>query len=147
MPRPRNRAPKNITSVARKTHIPRAAVSCCWPRSRNCSSSVWRTRNESSTTARSSGVRTASSGLILGLLQVVLVGPADDNGGFGEILLGRRRRRLPLQAGGAPRVRPRRRPVPERVEQVAQRQQVADPQDGGAGRRHHVPDVELLRVL
>src|SRR5438445_730804 len=97
--------------------MPSEAASCCCSGSRN----------------RSSGVKMEVSGLILGLLQVVRVWPADDGGRFLEVLLRRRRGRLPLQSGRTPRVRRGSWPPSKRVEQVKQRQDVAHAKDRGAG--------------
>src|SRR5213079_1696194 len=104
--------PKNITSVARKIHMPSsAAPRCCSASSNWCATA-------------------AACSAMGGLAARVGVGLAGDDGRRLEVVAWRRRRRLPLEAGGVPRVVARGLAVAERPEQVDHRQQVADTQDG-----------------
>src|SRR5881396_2698853 len=105
--------PKNITSVARKIHMPSSAA----PRCCSASSNWWATAAACSAMNR--------------LAARVGVGLAADRRGGREVVAGRRRRRPPLEAGGVPRVLARRLAVAQRPEEVDHRQQVADAQDGG----------------
>src|SRR4051812_20990506 len=93
-----------MTSVARKTHIPKAAVWCCCSRFAYCSSSKRREKMVWSSISRSAGVSRVLSGLILGLFQMVLIRFADHDGALVKVVLRRRRGGLPLQPGGAPRI-------------------------------------------
>ena len=63
-----------------------------------------------------------------------------------EVLCRRRRRRLPLQAGRAPRVRAGRLAVPQRPDEIHHRQQIAHAENRRAGRRQHVQHLELRRI-
>src|SRR5438876_941360 len=129
---PRKRVPKNMTSVARNTHIPNDAVSCWCSRSAYCSSSRCRTRTVCSSTSCSSGVKIDCSGLKLGFLQMVFVGAANDGGRFRKVLLGRRGGGLPFQAGGSPRIRPGRLTIAKCPRQIAKRQDITDAENRGA---------------
>src|SRR2546426_12415009 len=120
--------PKNITSVARKIHMPSSAA----PRCCSASSNWWATAAAWSAMDR--------------LAARVGVGLGGDHRGPLEVVARRRRRRLPLEAGRAPRVVARGLAVAQRPEEVDHRQQVADTQDGRAGRRHHVQHLELLGI-
>src|SRR6266446_1001901 len=116
-----------MTSVARKAHIPSNELSCCC-----ATSSKWCSRNGSPSVV---GGASISVVLIAGLRLLRRVGIRADGHDRGhlEVLRRRRRLRLPLQSGGAPRVRARGGRVSQRQEQVDERQDVADGQDRGAG--------------
>src|SRR5207253_4825768 len=137
-----------MTSVARKTHMPSEAVSCCCSRLAYCSSRRWRTSMVScSMMSRSSGVKNVDSlSFILRLFQVVLVGSAENHGCFVEVVLGRGRERLPFQSRSIPRIRPGLRPPLERIEEIKQRNHVTGSKDRRAGGGHDVPDLELRSV-
>src|SRR5207244_7654031 len=82
--------PKNITSVARKIHMPSSAASfCCSASSNWCA--TW-----STAAAWSANLRLRAG---------VVVRRARDDRGPLEVLARRGRRRLPLEAGRVPRVR------------------------------------------
>src|SRR5437763_13411823 len=85
-----NIPPKKRTSVARNVHMPSVDASCCWGMSSNCSASA--------------DCALAMNQLLLGLGRV-LVGGFVHQRDLGKIMLRRRRGRLPLQAGGFPRIR------------------------------------------
>src|SRR5207248_7318502 len=123
-----------MTSVARKTHMPSVATSCCCARFANWCSSLCRSNTVFSLTPSDGSVE-------LGLLVEVVIRSTQDDRSLGEIVRRGRRRRLPLQTGCTPGVRPGYGTVAERPDQVKQRQQIADGQDRSAGRRHHVPHL------
>ncbi len=75
------------------------------------------------------------------------VGSFGHDDGLVEVVHRRRRAGLPLQARRAPRIGAGVRRIPQREQQVGQRQHVADRQDRCAGRRHHVQDLILRRIL
>src|SRR5580704_7370819 len=63
-----------------------------------------------------------------------------------EIFRGRRRRRFPFETFRAPGIRSGDRAVPNRPEQVDQRNQIADAENGGAGGGHHVEHLEFAGI-
>src|SRR5690348_11806074 len=85
-------APKNITSVAMNTHMPSSAVSLCCSIVAYCGSGA---------SLRMDGAVLRDEAAIFG---IVLVGRRLHDRGAREIVLGRRRARLPFEAGGAPGV-------------------------------------------
>src|SRR5439155_22948895 len=85
-------APKNKVSVAMNTHMPSCAVSPCCDSVAYCISG-WRLRIYDAVLRREAAV-----------LSVVEVGSGSDDRCAFEIVRRRRRRNLPLQPGGAPRV-------------------------------------------
>src|SRR6476661_1412408 len=90
---------------------------------------------------------TASDKLGLpGGVRGVLVRLFDVRRHLDEVLGQRRRLRAPLEARRAPRIRPRDLAVLERPEEVDDRQQVAEAEDTGARRRHHVQHLELVGI-
>src|ERR1700688_1256280 len=132
--------------------MPNVDASRCWSRSSKwCWSRAWPWPP-----ARALGLRVGGT-VTLGNVSLLL---ADDPGvrrvlvrllvdhhRVVEVEGGRRRGGRPLQPLRAPRVGPRLLAVEQRVEEVAERQEVADTQDRGAGGREHVPHLELGRVL
>src|SRR6185437_7581856 len=126
-----NMPPKNMISVIRNTHMPMAEASRC------CSmSSKW---------CRSSWVARAwllsDNGDLLGKLVVVVCLPGHDGCLF-KVIGGRRRGRLPLQAGRAPGIVPGLLPVAQRPQEVHHGQQVAHRQHRGSCRRKDVQNLE-----
>src|ERR1700732_2479665 len=128
--------------------MPHVDASRCWPRSSKwCWSRAWPWPpppaltltlplcNVSLLPGDGAGVRRVLVGLLVDHHRVV------------EVEGRRRRGGRPLQPLRAPRVGPCLLAVEQRVEEVAERQQVADTQDRGAGGREHVPHLELGRVL
>src|SRR5262245_31921197 len=87
--------PKKSTSVTRNIHIPRDDASLWAGRS----AKWWR----SSGGAPGAAACASANGGLLASGQVVVRPPRDDRG-VGEVFRRRRRRRLPLEAGRAPRV-------------------------------------------
>src|ERR1700735_115315 len=63
------------------------------------------------------------------------------HGNLLEIFSGRRRRRGPFQSFRAPRIRTCRRSVSHGPGQIDERNKVADAEDGSAGGRHHVENL------
>src|SRR5437867_10868870 len=123
--------PKNITSVARKIHMPSSAASfCCSASSNWCA--TW-----STAAAWSANLRLRAG---------VVVRRARDDRGPLEVLARRGRRRLPLEAGRVPRVRGCRLAVAQRPDEVAHGQHVAQAQDRRACGRQHVQYLELVRI-
>src|SRR5580692_5160445 len=104
--------PKNMTSVARNVHIPSLVESSCCCKSSKCDSS--------------SGFTCASTLDTRGLLDLVFVRVFSNARDLFEVVRGRRRGGLPLQAGGTPGVRPGDRPELEGEREVDQGQDVAD---------------------
>src|ERR687887_2791804 len=76
---------------------------------------------------------------------LVVIGGPRDAGLMLEVVLRRRRARLPFKAARAPRIRARARAKEERPPEVAKRQQVAQREHGGAGRGEEVEQRELRR--
>ena len=85
---------------------------------------------------------------VLRLLQgrAEVLGRAADGGRLGEVVLGRRRRHGPFQAGDVPGVRPGGGASPKRPEEVGEGQHVGDAEDAGAAGGEDVQDLELGRV-
>ncbi len=77
---------------------------------------------------------------------VVLVGRAGDDGGFFEVVLGRRGRRLPLKTSGAPGIGRGALAVFQRPEQIDDGKQVADAENGSAGAGKDVIDLEFAGI-
>src|ERR1043166_8215543 len=90
-----NMPPKKSISVARNVHMPSVAADFCCGMSSNCSAIALAALGKAS-----------DSGMLQFLLSFrgILVRRAGHDGNFVKIMLGRRRRRLPLQASGIPRV-------------------------------------------
>src|SRR5690242_10622691 len=124
------RAPKNSTSVARKAHIPSVTASRCWTRV-----AYWKLRAPASDMFR----------LHAWLALIVLVRRPDHGRRHGEILRWRRRRDRPFKARGIPGICRGSRALQDRPEKIEQRERVADREDARAGRRQHMPDLELGR--
>src|SRR5215212_2834716 len=100
--------PKNISSVARKAHMPSVAASFCCAESSN-----WCARFGFAACKRY-------------LDFVILIRRTGNDRDLVKILRRRRAGRLPFQAGGFPGIGPGRLAVPERPEQITQRNDVAD---------------------
>src|SRR4051812_43342195 len=98
-----------MTSVARKVHIPRLADSRCW-----AGVSKWCARRGEAVSATEV------------LRERIMVGPFGHDRDRLEVVLGRGRRGLPLQARGIPRIRAGLRADPERKDQVDEWEQVPD---------------------
>src|SRR6266852_6071791 len=124
--------PKNMTSWARNTHMPRlAAFFCCSSVAKWCRSAGFSCAG-SSTTARL--VRNGDLLLLRNLAHLVEV---EGRG---------RRVGLPLQACGVPWVRRGRLAVAHGPHEVDHGQQIADGENGRARGREHVQDLEFGRV-
>src|SRR5579871_2795625 len=89
------RAPKKMVSLTRKTHIPSWAVSPCCSRL-----AYW----ISGRRATLSGIMRAFLGDEAAAHRLVAIGRRRDDRRALEIVLGRRRRRAPFEAGCTPRV-------------------------------------------
>src|SRR5258706_3059046 len=126
--------PKNITSVARKTHIPSQEAWCCCSRSSNCS---W--------TAPASDAGALTEFINFFGLLFVGVGRVRHARRRVEVVRRRRRRRLPFEPPRLPWVGARDRAVAERPEEINERQHVADGEDRRARRRQDVQHLELRR--
>src|SRR5437588_1946660 len=112
-----NMAPKKRTSVARKVHIPSVAASFCCGIASNCScSAAW---------------TSAMDHLLLSFGRVLIRRMINDRN-FLEIMLSRRRGRLPFETGRVPGIGGRALAVFERPDEIDQGQDVADAQDGSA---------------
>src|SRR5262249_21242422 len=129
------RPPKNITSWTRKSHIPNVtAPFCCAMLSNWCAGRWWPL----------SGLRDKGASRERGARRGRGVGGRPFERRRREEVLGRGRRAgLPLEPLGPPRARDGGLAIAERPDQVRHREQVARAQDGRAGRRHHVEDLEL----
>src|SRR5688572_19646914 len=106
-----NRPPKNMISVTRKSHIPSVEAWNCWPASSNWCA-TWAVASELCCTLRLLGGDRIRVRLVV------------DHGRDAEVLGRRRRRCGPLEPGGGPRIGARRRGVPQRPEQVYERDQI-----------------------
>src|SRR5580765_4330417 len=115
-----NIPPKKRTSVARKVHMPSVEASDCWAISSNCSA-------KGTLGSDMLGLR-----FFFFYLLSVMVRPARYHRNFVKIMLGRRRRRLPLKTGGVPRICWLFLSIFQRPKQINDRQQVADSQDRSA---------------
>src|SRR5712691_10009087 len=101
--------PKNRTSWAMKTHMPRREESFWLARlSKWCRRAGW-------CAGAALSLALDNAGFLLG---AVLVGPVGDDRLHEEVLGGRRRVRLPLQPAHVPRIRARAAPVAHRPGQV-----------------------------
>src|SRR5208337_3155855 len=78
---------------------------------------------------------------------VVVIGFPGDDRRLVKIEGGRRRRGLPLQTRGVPRIGFGDRPVAQRPQEVDHGQKIADRENAGAGGRKHVQHLELRRIL
>src|SRR3954469_1751752 len=130
-----NSPPKNITSVARKIHMPRldelrssSGVAKIWS-----NSGLWMSSwDDAGTTAwLSDNLRLL---LVPFVDLVVVVGFPSHDGLLREIESGRRRLDRPLEASGFPRIVRRGLAVAHRPQKINHRQQVADSQNGCPGR-------------
>src|SRR5262245_56380336 len=115
----RNRPPKNMISVTRKTHIPRVAASRCWT-----GESKWCACTAVPACDAAAAVEAASARMGRLLRLRVFVRAAGDHRRGREVLGRRRRGGLPLQADDAPRVRGGVRPVAHRPDEVDERNEV-----------------------
>src|SRR5260370_3778026 len=80
----------------------------------------------------------------MGMLRLcVAVRLFGDDGRFLEIMRGRRRRRLPVQALRAPGIRAGYRPIANGPQQIDERNQVPNPENRGSGGRHYVEQLEF----
>src|SRR2546423_717058 len=111
--------------------MPRVELSFCCSRSSNCSAS-----NDDSTLMQDHFV----------LVRMIIVGRAHDDRCLRKVMLGWRRRRLPLEASGAPRVRRGLGPMPKRPEKINQGQEITRAENRGASARQHVINLKFLRV-
>src|SRR5271168_3592627 len=124
-----------MISVTRKTHMPRLSASRCWSMSSNwclnpggCAACA-----AMSDTGASSDIR-------------VVVSVFSHYWNLLEIFRGRRRRRFPFQTFRAPGIRSGDGAVANGPEQIDQRNQVADAENGSAGGRHHVEHLKFSRI-
>src|SRR6185503_9791421 len=132
-----NMPPKNMTSVARKIHMPiREASSCCSGSSKWCSKPAIPSAMLSD--SRRVFGRCLSARIVVGL-------PRYDRRFF-EVVGRRRRRRLPLQTGRLPWVHAGDRSVTQRPDQINEWQRITDREYGGTGARHDVENLELRRI-
>src|SRR5512135_2219397 len=138
------RPPKNMTSVARKVHMPRLAASCCWSRS-----SKWWASGPGAADSWCWATRPGADSAMVRRLPTerIDVRASGHDRDLVEVVGRRRRRDLPLQPRGAPRVRARLPADLEREDQVGQGQEVADGEDRRPGRGHDVEHLELGRIL
>src|SRR6266851_1221906 len=121
-----------MISVTRKSQIPSVSASCCCARSSNwCAKAVC------------SACISATAGFLLGCVGVRFFG---HDRHLRKILCWGRRRCLPLEPRGAPRVCFGHRPIPHRPDKINQRNQVSDSQYGSAGGGHHIQHLELRRI-
>src|SRR5271170_5716068 len=132
--------PKNMISVARNSHIPSVAASrCCSASTKWCSSSG---PCCSTATGLSLNIHLRGSGNLF----VVISFPRHFRLLI-EIESGRRRRRLPFQAGRAPGVVADDFPVTHGPQEIHHGQNVSDRQNGGACRRKHIQHLEFRGIL
>src|SRR5580692_8337225 len=132
--------PKNITSVARNSHMPREAASrCCSASAKWCSSSG---PCCSTATGLSLNIHLRGSGNLF----VVVRFPRHFRL-FVEIEGGRRRRSFPFQAGCAPWVIRGDFPVAHGPKEIDHGENVSDRQNGRACRREHIQHLKLWRIL
>src|SRR6185312_12428835 len=131
-------APKNMTSVAMKTHMPSCAVSACCALSVYCSC------------RRPLNIGFSATQSILSdeaaIARIVAVGHLRHERRAREVALGRRRRGPPFETGGAPRIGSRALAVEDRPREVDERQHVGDREDGCARRREDVPGLQVRRI-
>src|SRR5919109_155025 len=111
------RLPKNRISVAKNTHIPRLAASCCCVRASNWSASAPRL--------------SATLDVLLG--DAVGVRLLRHHRRLLEIMRGRRRRSLPLQAFRPPRVGTGWRRIAHGPEEIDQGYDIPDAKDRSPG--------------
>src|SRR5215471_15254120 len=134
--------PKNMISVMRKIHMPSMEASfCCSMLSKWCCNMGWCAACSGAswiTTVRSDKCRL----LLLGVM--VRLGGHDRR--YIKIVEGWRRRRLPLEAGGAPGIVAGNLAVTKRVQQIDHGQQVSDRENRGAGGGEHVQHLPLGRI-
>src|SRR6266852_7182172 len=137
--------PKNMTSWARNTHMPRlAAFFCCSSVAKWCRSAGFSCAG-SSTTARL--VRNGDLLLLRNLAHlVVVIGFPGHDRLLVEVEGRGRRVGLPLQADGVPWVRRGGLAVAHGPQEVDHGQQIADRENGGARGREHVEYLEFGRV-
>src|ERR1700723_1809423 len=69
-----------------------------------------------------------------------------DDWNFGKVFSGRRRRRGPFEAFGAPRVGSGDGTVFEGPDEIDQRDQIADAEDGSSGGRHDVENLKFAGI-
>src|SRR5712692_10395289 len=117
-----------MISVSRKTHIPSVAESnCCAMSSKWCRSSGW--------CSAAAACVSANLHLLLVRIRVSVFG---HDGRLVEIEGGRRGRGLPLESLGAPWIVRGTRAVPHGPQQIDQRNQVAQTQNGRTRGGQHV---------
>src|SRR5437588_9542951 len=107
--------------------MPSCAASCCWRRSASWSAGC-------------------ASGTLRHSLRRVAIGGARHHGRVLEIVHGRRRRGLPLEAGRMPWIWSGAPPEEQRPAEIEKRQQVSKRQNRGARGREHVTDLQLGRI-
>src|SRR5689334_1950307 len=83
------------------------------------------------------------AGLHAGLPLVILIRRPKNGRSLREILRRRRRQRRPFDAGRIPRIGGRAVALEDRIEEIEERQRVADREDACSGRRQHMPDLEF----
>src|ERR1051325_9849206 len=117
-----NIAPKNKTSAAKQAHLPSVAASFCCGISWNCSCRA----AEASAIYIVPSFSSARLEFPFGFLSGILIRRFGNDGGFQEIVLGRRRGGLPFEAGGFPGIGRGFPAVLQRPDEINQRQQIAD---------------------
>src|SRR5271155_888756 len=136
--------PKNMTSWARNTHMPRLAAFFCCASVANWCCSAGLCACSSTTTGLACNGNLPHLRNRVNLL-VVISFPGHDRL-LVKIERRRRRRRLPLQSRGVPWIRRRRLTVAHGPGEVNHRQQVAHRQNGSARSREHIQNLELWRI-
>src|SRR5690348_14662068 len=130
--------PKNMTSVARNTHMPSLAASRCCARSVKCSCRECRSTaslmDKAAAPLPSDNAFLPENVNVLGQL-IVVVGVPGHDGRLGEVVSGRRRGGSPLQPGGVPWVASYALAMTQGPGEINERQQVTDAKDGRAGAR------------
>src|SRR6202034_3274835 len=85
--------------------------------------------------------------LLTGVDLVVVIGFPGDDGFFLEVKSWGWRGRLPLEAGGVPRIVGSGLAVTHRPEEINHGQKISHAEDGRPGGREHVEHLEFLRIL
>src|SRR5277367_5859957 len=145
--------PKNMISVSRKSHMPKAVASrCCstvskwWRRYAGC---AWSCSGPACSAGRAA-IAWLSNGrhLVLGFVRepIVIVGLVVDDRRLDEVLGERRGLGLPLESSSLPRIRPGDRSILQRPGHVQHRHKVADPEHGRPGGGEDIQHLELRRI-